>query len=144
MNLIGERKLSELEQQGVIHAFEYNYELAWNVLKVFYDNQGEQNIQRSRDAIKLAFKRGLIINGDIYLSIIKSRALTSHTYNEETTHETLKTNNHQPSLLIEIGLALDEQDLLYIFDLSVYDKISNPDLISHIDRIGVVFYEKDS
>jgi hypothetical protein len=35
MTLIGERELSELEEQGVIQAFEYNYELAWNVLKDF-------------------------------------------------------------------------------------------------------------
>ena len=87
--LASKRNLSELEQQGVIQAFEYNYELAWNVLKDFYENQGEQNIQGSRDAIKLAFKRGIIINGDIWLSMIKSRALTSHTYNEEITREIL-------------------------------------------------------
>jgi len=85
-----ERSLSALEQQGVIQAFEYNYELAWNVLKDFYENQGEQNIQGSRDAIKLAFKRGIIINGDVWMNMIKSRALTSHTYNEETTREILK------------------------------------------------------
>jgi len=90
MTLLEKRNLSPLEQQGVIQAFEYNYELAWNVLKDFYENQGEQNIQGSRDAIKLAFKRGIIINGDVWLSMIKSRALTSHTYNEETTQEILK------------------------------------------------------
>jgi len=85
IQLIAERKLTDLEQQGVIQAFEYNYELAWNVLKDFYENQGEQNIQGSRDAIKLAFKRGMIKNGDIWLNMIKSRALTSHTYNEDVT-----------------------------------------------------------
>jgi len=89
MELIAQRELTELEQQGVIQAFEYNYELAWNVLKDFYENQGEQNIQGSRDAIKLAFKRGMIINGDIWLNMIKSRALTSHTYNQDTTREIL-------------------------------------------------------
>lgn len=87
--LAAERDLSELEQQGVIQAFEYNYELAWNVLKDFYENQGEQNIQGSRDAIKLAFKRGIIINGEVWLGMIKSRALTSHTYNEDTIREIL-------------------------------------------------------
>lgn len=88
--LIAKRDLSDLEKQGVIQAFEYNYELAWNVLKDFYENQGEQNIQGSRDAIKLAFKRGIITNGDVWMSMIRSRALTSHTYNEETTLEILK------------------------------------------------------
>lgn len=89
MGLIEERDLSELEQQGVIQAFEYNYELAWNVIKDFYEYQGEQNIQGSRDAFKMAFRRGLISNGDVWMKMIKSRSLTSHTYNEETMVEIL-------------------------------------------------------
>ncbi len=90
MSLIAERELSDLEKQGVIQAFEYNYELAWNVLKDFYEHQGEQGIQGSRDAIRTAFRRGLIVNGEIWMKMIKSRALTSHTYNEEVTSEILQ------------------------------------------------------
>jgi nucleotidyltransferase substrate binding protein (TIGR01987 family) len=90
MALMAERALSELEQQGVIQAFEYNYELAWNVLKDFYEHQGEQGIQGSRDAIRTAFSRGMIVNGDAWMAMIKSRALTSHTYNEEVTKEVLR------------------------------------------------------
>ena len=80
-------ELSELEQQGLIQSFEYNYELAWNTIKDFYENQGETGIQGSRDAIRLAFQRGLIVNGEIWMRMIKSRALTSHTYNENTADE---------------------------------------------------------
>jgi nucleotidyltransferase substrate binding protein (TIGR01987 family) len=90
MALMAERELSELEQQGVVQAFEYNYELAWNVLKDFYEYQGELGIQGSRDAIKVAFRRGLIANGDVWLKMIKSRALTVHTYNQEVTQEILE------------------------------------------------------
>lgn len=93
--LIKERELSELEQQGVIQAFEYNYELAWNVLKDFYEYQGEQDIQGSRDAIKVAYRRGLIANGDVWLKMIKSRGLTVHTYNEEITQQILEEIFHQ-------------------------------------------------
>lgn len=84
IQLSRERKLSELEEQGLIQAFEYNYELAWNTMKDFYENQGETGIQGSRDAIRLAFRRGLIEDGDAWMAMIKSRVLTSHTYNEET------------------------------------------------------------
>ncbi|HJV66178.1 MAG TPA: nucleotidyltransferase substrate binding protein [Geomonas sp.] len=90
MKLIQQRDLSVLEQQGVIQAFEYNYELAWNVLKDFYENQGEQGIQGSRDAIRVAFRRGLISNGEVWLQMIKSRALTLHAYNEEVADEILE------------------------------------------------------
>jgi nucleotidyltransferase substrate binding protein (TIGR01987 family) len=80
-------ELSELEQQGLIQSFEYNYELAWNTIKDFYENQGETGIQGSRDAIQLAFKRGLIEDGNTWMKMVKSRSLTSHTYNEDTAEE---------------------------------------------------------
>ena len=84
---MGLKSLNKFEQQGLIQCFEYNYELAWNVIKDFYIDQGEQNIQGSRDAYRIAFKRELIINGEIWMEMIKSRALTSHTYNEITANE---------------------------------------------------------
>lgn len=43
--LMEERELNELEQQGVIQAFEYNYELAWSTIKDFYQDQGVADIQ---------------------------------------------------------------------------------------------------
>lgn len=76
-------ELNELEKQGLIQCFEYSYELAWNTMKDFYESQGETGIQGSRDAVRLAFKRGLIENGEIWMKMVKSRTLTSHTYNEE-------------------------------------------------------------
>ncbi|MEI8038133.1 MAG: nucleotidyltransferase substrate binding protein [Verrucomicrobiota bacterium] len=75
--------LNELEQQGLIQSFEYTYELAWNALKDFFEAQGETEILGSRDAFRLAFKRGLVEDGETWMEMIKSRALTSHTYNEE-------------------------------------------------------------
>ena len=75
--------LNELEKQGIIQSFEYTYELAWNTLKDYFESQGETNIHGSRDAFRLAFKRGLIEDGEIWMHMIESRILTSHTYNEE-------------------------------------------------------------
>lgn len=76
-------KLNELEEQGLIQAFEYTYELAWNVLKDYFAVQGETEIHGSRDAFRLAFKRDIIQEGEIWMDMIRSRMLTSHTYNEE-------------------------------------------------------------
>jgi nucleotidyltransferase substrate binding protein (TIGR01987 family) len=73
--------------QGLLQSFQYNYELAWNMIKDFYENQGETDIQGSRDAIRLAFKRGLIEDGQIWMDMIKSRILTAYTYNEKTARE---------------------------------------------------------
>ncbi len=80
---IDKGELNELEQQGLIQAFEYTYELAWNTLKDFFTAQGETNLYGSRDTFRLAFKRGLIEYGETWMAMITSRTLTSHTYNEE-------------------------------------------------------------
>ena len=82
--LAAERDLSDIEQRGLIQAFESTYELAWNLIKDFYEFQGEVSIQGSRDAFRLAFKRGLITNGDAFMKSVKSRQLSVHTYNEKT------------------------------------------------------------
>jgi nucleotidyltransferase substrate binding protein (TIGR01987 family) len=79
--------LNEFEIQGLIQCFEYNYELAWNMIKDFYESQGETGIQGSRDAIRLAFNRGLIEAGVEWMEMVKSRTLTSHTYNEGLAEE---------------------------------------------------------
>jgi nucleotidyltransferase substrate binding protein (TIGR01987 family) len=75
--------LNEFEEQGLIQAFEYTYELAWNSIKDYFETQGETNINGSRDAFRLAFRRGIIENGELWMEMITSRILTSHTYNED-------------------------------------------------------------
>lgn len=80
-------QLNELEEQGAIQAFEYTYELAWNVMKDFLEHQGQTDIYGSRDAIRKAFQLGLITDGDKWMDAYKSRTKTSHTYNEETARE---------------------------------------------------------
>jgi hypothetical protein len=40
LELSQERALSDLEKQGVIQAFEFVHELAWNVIKDFLEHEG--------------------------------------------------------------------------------------------------------
>jgi nucleotidyltransferase substrate binding protein (TIGR01987 family) len=80
---IEKKDLNELEQQGLIQSFEYTYELAWSTLKDYFENQGETGIHGSRDAFRLAFRRGLIEDGETWMDMIESRTLTSHTYKED-------------------------------------------------------------
>ncbi len=76
------KKLSNLENQGYIQAFEFTHELAWNVLKDYFEYQGQPGISGSRDAAREAFQKGIIDDGEPWMEMIKSRNLTSHTYNE--------------------------------------------------------------
>ncbi len=76
--------LSELEEQGLIQRFEFTHELAWNVLKDYFEYQGNTSITGSRDATREAFNRGLIEDGEGWMEMIKSRNQSTHTYNEDT------------------------------------------------------------
>lgn len=77
------RELSLLEKQGLIQSFEFTHELAWNILKDYLVYQGNQEIRGSRDAIREAFKVGLIEDGQTWMETIKARNVTSHTYDEK-------------------------------------------------------------
>lgn len=84
---INKGRLSELEEQGLIKAFEYTYELAWLTLKDFLNFQGYIDIYGSRDTLRKAYELGLIQNGQNWMDMLESRNKTSHTYNEETAAE---------------------------------------------------------
>lgn len=73
--------LNELEEQGLIQSFEYNHELAWNTQKDFLQDQGYVDLFGSKNVARKAFEVGLITNGEVWLDMIKSRNLSSHTYN---------------------------------------------------------------
>lgn len=81
------QELNELEEQGLIQSFEYNHELAWKTQKDFLEAQGVTDLFGSKTVAKQAFATGLIDNGDIWMAMIESRNLTSHTYNEDVTQK---------------------------------------------------------
>lgn len=78
-------ELNDLEEQGLIQCFEYNHELAWKTQKDFLEAQGVTDLFGSKNVARQAFASGLINDGKVWMDMIESRNLTSHTYNEETT-----------------------------------------------------------
>lgn len=82
-----QRPLSRLEKQGVIQTFEFTHELAWNVLKDFLQDQGNQAIKGSNDATREAFKVGLLVDGEHWMAMIQSRNASAHTYDEQTAEQ---------------------------------------------------------
>lgn len=87
VELSEQRELSKLEKQGVIQAFEFTHELAWNVLKDYLQDQGDQDIKGSKDATRAAFKVQLIADGEQWMAMIQSRNASTHTYNRQTAEE---------------------------------------------------------
>ena len=45
---------------------------------------------------------------------------------------------------LDLMIEIDELDLPYMFDIIKYDKIDNPNLISHIQRVGKFLHNKKS
>jgi nucleotidyltransferase substrate binding protein (TIGR01987 family) len=68
----------------MIQGFKFTHELAWCVLKDYLEHKGFTGVIGSRDATRLAFKNGLIEDGEVWMDMIKARNQTSHTYNEST------------------------------------------------------------
>lgn len=97
-------KLNDLEEQGLIQAFEYTHELAWNTLKDYLQLQGEQSIHGSRDATRKAFSVGILTEGNSWMDMVKDRNQTSHTYNEDTAH---RISNNIKTRYISLFIALE-------------------------------------
>ncbi len=87
VELSRQRPLTRLEQQGLIQGFEFTHELAWKTLKDFLQYRGLSGVIGSRDAARVAFREGLVIDGELWMEMVKSRNLTSHTYREEVADE---------------------------------------------------------
>jgi predicted nucleotidyltransferase len=49
-------------------------------------------------------------------------------------------NYHQ---LLEILNKIDDLLLPYFFDLSIFNSLNNPNLIEHIERVGITFYKRE-
>ena len=87
--LYEQRELMELEKQGLIQAFEYTFELSWNLIRDYFIYQGITEIRGSRDAFRLAFKYGIVEDGELWMEMIQALNLTSHTYDEKIAEELL-------------------------------------------------------
>ena len=56
---------------------------------------------------------------------------------------TFKGTGLDLTVLNRVDNELDDLLLPWSFDLSIYSQITSPDLIEHIDRAGVIFYQQE-
>ncbi len=76
------KNLSDLEKEGMIQRFEYNFELAWKTLKDYLEANGTIT-KFPREVIKEAFKNEIIKDGELWMEMLDKRNLSVHTYNEK-------------------------------------------------------------
>lgn len=80
-------KLNEMEEQGLIKAFEYTYELSWKTLQDLLKEKGYIDVVGPKPVIEQSFQDGYITDGSGWMRMHLSRNLTSHTYDAETATE---------------------------------------------------------
>jgi nucleotidyltransferase substrate binding protein (TIGR01987 family) len=76
-----------LQKAGIIQFFEMSYELSWTTLKDYLEEQGFNDVQSPRSALKKAFEVGLIEDGHTWMYLLLDRHLTAHIYDEEKATE---------------------------------------------------------
>jgi len=96
-----EQNLNEMEQQGLIKAFEYTFELSWKTLQDLLKHKGYRDIVGPRPVIEQSFQDGYINDGKAWMRMHKSRNLTAHTYNEDIAREIIQGIRQEYFALLE-------------------------------------------
>lgn len=79
---------TEIVVDGVLHRFEFTFELAWKTMKDYLEYDGVINkIGSPREIIKESFKYGLIEDGEEWIKMMLARNSLSHLYDQETSRE---------------------------------------------------------
>lgn len=71
-----------IEKAGLIQFFEICFELSWNVLRDYLEEQGFSDLKFPRENIKKAFETEVITDGHTWVEALNNRNITSHTYDE--------------------------------------------------------------
>ena len=79
---------SDLIIDGVLHRYEFTFELAWKTLKDYLEYLGVTiNTGSPREVIKESFAHDLISDGETWIKMMLARNSLSHLYNEETSRK---------------------------------------------------------
>ena len=83
------RAKDQLDSDGVIQRFEFTFELTWKTLRLFLLSEGI-NTNSPKEALKGAFKFGLIIDEECFLDMLEDRNQAAHIYSEDISREIFK------------------------------------------------------
>jgi len=84
-----ENQEDEITQMAFIQAFEFTFELAWNTMKDYLENEGYDQVKNSKQTIRTAFQAELISDAETWMGAIEKLNLASHAYNSVILGETI-------------------------------------------------------
>lgn len=109
--IVQKPSLNDIEEQGLIKAFEYTYELGWKVLQDLLKDRGYVDINGPRPVLQQSFQDGYITNGRAWMEMLKNRNLTTHTYDELTARDVVyEIRNTYYVLFLELRNRLEKED----------------------------------
>lgn len=78
---------SEIARAGILHAFEFTFELWWKYLQRYLESMYVLEEHGPSSVIRVAFQNGLIKDGQAYMDMLRDRNLIAHTYKENMAEE---------------------------------------------------------
>ena len=107
--------VQDMMRDSLIQRFEFTIELCWNLQRDIAVDLGFLDVIGPKPAIQKAFEIGIIGDFEIWKSMLKSRNLTSHTYNEEQSIDISKSivNIYNPEITKFIKTIETKFDLKY-------------------------------
>lgn len=82
-----QRQLSDLEQLGLIHTFEFTHELALGTLRDLLEAQGITNLYAPNNVVRAALARGLIEQGETWMVMIRDRSRSPQLFHRKVANE---------------------------------------------------------
>lgn len=83
-----EEEENDIVIDGVLHRFEFTFELAWKTTKDYLEYVGViEKTGSPREIIKSAFEYGILENGEAWIKMMLARNSLSHLYDEAKSRE---------------------------------------------------------
>ena len=69
-----------MEEEGLVQRFEYSFELGWKLLQDLATERTGERLSGPRAVIRWATEEGWVQDGEVWLSMLQSRNVTTHEY----------------------------------------------------------------
>ena len=106
-----EEKENDIIIDGVLHRFEFTFELAWKTMKDYLEYVGViEKTGSPREIIKSAFEYGMLEDGEAWIKMMLARNSLSHLYDEAKSREVYQDiKNSYFNLLRKLENKLNEK-----------------------------------
>ena len=83
-----EMETSDIVVDGILHRFEFTFELSWKTIKDYLELLGIiEKTGSPREIIQSGYKQGIIKDGESWIKMMLARNSLSHIYDEETSRQ---------------------------------------------------------